>query len=525
MPKTISLFLARALTIVLVATALGACGLAMTACGDGQYLTVNYAASTDTNELQIPVTYTLWIPDGISRLRGIIVHQHGAGTTASIEGSTAAHDLQWQALATKWDCALFCSSYHVSNEKIDLSPGGSELWFDPRHGSEKTFLRALDDFAAQSGHPEIKTVPWALWGHSGGGIWADVMARLHPDRVIAMWLRSGSAAMFRIKPEFPQPDAPAAIYGIPTMCNPGMKEQFALPFVGTLATFQEFRSHGAPIGFAPDPRTAHECGDSRYLAIPFFDACLAMRLPDSGSTDQSLKPVDMSQAWLAPLMSNDARPAGEFKGDPNCAVWLPNKAIARAWMEYVKTGDVSDTTPPPPPYAVKAEFKDDSSMTITWQAAADFESGIRNFIVLRDGQEIAQVPENPIGKFGRPLFQSMTFHDTPAQPLPEMRYVDSSVKNGEQRSYTIITVNSVGLKSVPSRPSNPPAAAVGTQPRDLVLWYRQPAQRWLDTLPIGNGYMEESANLPAPEVIAADIAADLESALEQFATIVDDLKK
>ena len=37
--------------------------------------------------------------------------------------------------------------------------------------------------------------------------------------------------------------------------------------------------------------------------------------------------------------------------------------------------------------------------------------------------------------------------------------------------------------------------------------------------------LEDSANLPAPEVIAADITADLEAALEQFATIADDLKQ
>src|SRR6266851_8993857 len=107
--------------------------------GAGQYLKVDYPASTVTNGLQVAVTYTLWIPDGVSRLRGIIVHQHGAGTTASIEGSTAAYDLHWQALARKWDCAIWGSSYHVLNEKIDTSPGASELWFDPRRGSEKTF--------------------------------------------------------------------------------------------------------------------------------------------------------------------------------------------------------------------------------------------------------------------------------------------------------------------------------------------------------------------------------------------------
>ena len=226
------------------------------------------------------------------------------------------------------------------NEKIDTSEGASELWFDPRRGSEKTFLRALGEIAGKSGHPELATVPWVLWGHSGGGIWADVMTALHPDRVIAAWLRSGSAAMFRTKPEFPQPEIPAALYGVPMMCNPGAKEQMKGPWIGTLATFQEYRLKGAPIGFAPDPRTGHECGDSRYLAIPFLDACLAMRLPEKGSRDQALKPVDMSQSWLAALESADCHPQSEFKGNPNAAVWLPNAAVAKAWAEYVKTGAV-----------------------------------------------------------------------------------------------------------------------------------------------------------------------------------------
>ncbi|MHB8524249.1 MAG: alpha/beta hydrolase, partial [Limisphaerales bacterium] len=175
--------------------ALGLIGSAGSTHGAGQYLKVDYPASTATNELQVAVTYTLWIPDGVKTIRGIIVHQHGAGTTASIEGSTAASDLHWQALAKKWDCALWGSSYHVQNERIDTSPGASELWFDPRNGSAKTFLKALGEFAVQAGHAEIDKVPWALWGHSGGGIWADVMTALHPDRVAAVWMRSGSSLM------------------------------------------------------------------------------------------------------------------------------------------------------------------------------------------------------------------------------------------------------------------------------------------------------------------------------------------
>ena len=46
----------------------------------------------------------------------------------------------------------------------------------------------------------------------------------------------------------------------------------------------------------------------------------------------------------------------------------------------------------------------------------------------------------------------------------------------------------------------------------------------LDIFWLKDEAMEESANLPAPEIIAQDIVDDLEAALEQFATIADDLK-
>ena len=46
----------------------------------------------------------------------------------------------------------------------------------------------------------------------------------------------------------------------------------------------------------------------------------------------------------------------------------------------------------------------------------------------------------------------------------------------------------------------------------------------LDIFWLKDDALEESANLPAPEVIAADITADLSAALEQFATIAEDLK-
>ena len=318
--------------------------------GAGRYLQIVYPPSTTAGELQLGVTYTLWIPDGIQTVRAVIVHQHGASIPAAQAGATAAYDLHWQALAKKWDCVLLGPSYRVLNDAIDLTPGGAELWFDPRQGSDRVFLRALDEFATKSGHAEIASVPWCLWGHSGGGIWANVMSMLHPDRVLAAFLRSGTAAMFRSRNEFIQPTVTPATYEIPTMVNFGVGERGNRPWDGSIATFEEYRAQGAPIGLAPDPRTAHYCGDSRYLAIPFFEACLQMRLSE---WNKILKPVDLSSAWLAIPFGGTAVSAAEFKDDPKKAVWLPNVHVAKIWMEYVKSGTVADTSTPPAPVNVR----------------------------------------------------------------------------------------------------------------------------------------------------------------------------
>jgi type I restriction enzyme M protein len=45
----------------------------------------------------------------------------------------------------------------------------------------------------------------------------------------------------------------------------------------------------------------------------------------------------------------------------------------------------------------------------------------------------------------------------------------------------------------------------------------------LDIFWLKDDALEESANLPAPGVIALDIMEDLQAALEQFATIAEDL--
>lgn len=303
----------------------------------------------------------------------------------------------------------------------------------------------------------MKELPWCLWGHSGGAFWASLMQAKYPERIVAIWFRSGSAINAWEKGEIPRPELGEAVYGVPCMGNPGAKERDSVQFKGAwdgLHRMHElYRAQGAPFGLAPDPRTGHECGDSRYLAIPYFDACLAMRLPEAEG--RPLRPVDSKAGWLAEVGSDVAVPAAEFPGDPNKAVWLPGEAFAKLWSEYVKTGAVSDSTPPRSPEGVAAS-RSGGMVTLTWEARADFESGLSGFVIERDGKRIATIPKEPVGRFGRPLFQAMSYHDTPEAPVPEMRFEDRDAGANEAHQYRVVAINGVGLESSPSE-----ALAVG----------------------------------------------------------------
>jgi len=407
------------------------------------YYRVRFDASTQPGELIFAAQYTVWIPPAVKTLRGVVVHQHGCGEGSCRSGLTGAFDLHWQALARRHDCALLSPSYE--------QPEGADCqrWCDPRHGSDAAFQKALAELGAKSAHPELARVPWALWGHSGGGHWAGGMALLHPERVVAAWLRSGVPLL---KPDPARASIRAheltdAALGVPLMCNLGTNEgvasregRFAGVWPANDVFFREVRGRGGLIGVAVDPLTAHECGNQRYLAVLWLDACLASRLP--ASIDEPLKPMPTSDAWLAPPLGTTATPAARTEGDPNPLGWLPNMTIARAWEQYVKDTRIEDTTPPPAPNWVRVRGAE-----LTWQSDADFESGLAGFVIERDGMPLARVPEQGKNPFGRPLFQNLQYSDTPTQPLVPMQFQDPSPIPGRNHTYQVRALNTAGLTS------------------------------------------------------------------------------
>lgn len=410
------------------------------------YFRVRYAAPTTPGGLAFPASYTLWIPPGVKTVRGVVVHQHGCGEGSCRSGLTGAFDLHWQALARRHDCALLSPVYEQP-EKANC-----QLWCDPRQGSDAAFRQALADLAAASGHPELASAPWALWGHSGGGLWAGGMTLLHPERVVAAWLRSGVPSL---KPTSSQPAPhviPAAALQVPVMCNLGTLEgvtdrtnRFAGVWPANEAFFRELRGRGGLVGVAIDPLSSHECGNQRYLAIPWLNACLAARLPRRPG--QPLQAMPGKAAWLAPLPVGAPGgavpvPAARFTGARDQSVWLPDATFARAWARYGQDTGVTDTTPPPTPVRLRVTGRE-----LTWEAEADLESGLAHFVIERDGRPLATVPAAARNPFGRPLFQGLQYSDTPAWPLARLQFTDTTAQPGRKHRYKVMAVNTAGLRS------------------------------------------------------------------------------
>ena len=403
------------------------------------YYRVRYEASAEPDGLIFPVNYALWVPPGVSRLRGVVVHQHGCGEGSCRSGLTGAWDLHWQALAKAHDCALLSPAYE--------QPEGADCqrWCDPRNGSAAAFLRALHDLGAASGHPELSEVPWALWGHSGGGHWAGGMVLLYPERVAAAWLRSG-VPLLEADPGRVGVRAHQLSEGalqVPLMCNLGTQEgvtvkdgRFAGVWPANETFFRAVRGRGGLIAVAVDPLSSHDCGNQRYLAIPWLDDCLRQRLPSAGEAGVGLRSLESAAAWLAPVSGGTAVVAEGFSGNVRELGWLPSEQTARRWEQYVRDTKVEDATAAPQPVNLRVRGNE-----LTWECEADLESGLAGFVIERDGQELVRLPEQGKNPFGRVLFQNLQYSDTPTMPLVPMRYVDRTAEVGRRYEYRVRAVN------------------------------------------------------------------------------------
>ncbi|MBQ6619125.1 MAG: hypothetical protein IJH68_03125 [Thermoguttaceae bacterium] len=411
-------------------------------------------------ELVMAAQWRIWIPDGVEKLRGVVVHQHGCGMGSCDSGRTGVYDIQWQELARKHDCALIAVSYRQND--FDCV-----CWCDPRRGSAKSFLAALEYFAKVSGHAELTSVPWAIWGHSGGAQWTSCMVQLYPERIVGAWLRSGHPDT--VAPLFATLPLSDAVCTVPVMLNLGISEYtFQIIWDQAWPYFQTMRSRGVKMGLLIDPRTHHETGDSRYPAIRFLDLCLSARLPDPRSGDNTLRDMPgvvlpesevTDQELGAASVPDDVAEhcfysAAERRAFISDGIWLPSADYIDVWRRYSVDCSFDDTTPPPAPtdlaLSVCAPNGAEEEATLTWRCRADLESGIKTFLIWRqkqgaeDWEQIAELPTGPVVNC-RPVFQGCHYSDTPMDPIPTMTYAIAGYDPAAR--YAVSSVNTAELES------------------------------------------------------------------------------
>ncbi|MBK8881091.1 MAG: alpha/beta hydrolase [Bacteroidales bacterium] len=369
------------------------------------------------------VEYFMWIPENVKTIKGIIVHQHGCGETAYKSGRNAFHDVQWRALAKKWDFALMGSSYTSRTDCFN--------WIHPEEGSYNAFINGIAEIAKQSDHKELENVPWVIWGHSGGGHWAYDMVLQHPERIICAVLKSPAWS-----------DTSSMGLQVPLLCLLGMRESintFSSFVYSTAVEAMKFRiSKNAPVCIAPDPSSGHESANTRLLAIPFIDEILKLRLTDSTVG------INRSKEYFIDLENFNLTGNKTDITYANNLTWFPDKIFAEKWLEFINTGNVSDTSPPEkPPYSVTLK-REGSKIIINWQADADPGSGIREFRIYRNGKLLNQGHDNSNWNF------SIDYHDNPIEIYDKFEFADSTVNIKKKYSYQISIVNNAGLESAKS---------------------------------------------------------------------------
>jgi pimeloyl-ACP methyl ester carboxylesterase len=370
--------------------------------------------------------YSLFVPDGM-KIKGALIHQHGC--TMEGLGASTAHDIQYQALAKKWGLVIIAP---------DLYPNpraGCNEWRNPEDGSAMALLEAIDRVAELSGHPEFKTAPWLLWGHSGGGYWVLAMMRQYPERILGVTAYS---------PAFnPQWDYSGEALKIPLLIRHAGAGDLNGPNVRcwetAINTFGKLREKDAPVAIAHTPGETHNLSYLRYMTVPFFEAILKQRLPDK--TGDPLKDIDPSLSWVGDTLTHQVYESSTFSGDKKGMSVLPDSVSALAWQEYVSTNTVVDKTAPFAPHSLKW-VDNDSVMTLHWQADADIESGIHHFNIYKNNRLIGRFPATE---------EYQTFDTNADNALPDsvpcMHYPVKRNEVKRRDTYAVSTVNHFNQES------------------------------------------------------------------------------
>jgi hypothetical protein len=271
--------------------------------------------ATRGDETLDAVKISIWIPENVKVLRGVIVNPFYIDLVKRED---------YHQVARLWEFGLIGANF-----------------FGVRNDDYEALLEAMKEFAEKSGHREIEHLPMLFNGFSAGSGMLMKMADMWPERVIAcgpVGLEAG-------------PDTPET-RKIPVITIFGEKDMYQMEIL--TRKLCEQRKEGALWAIAVNWGLRHEYANANDLVWPFFDQVISYRLPkDQTALNGPVKLRDYREedGWLGDISTWDSTFATissykDYKGDRSKAAWFPNEYVARVWQAFVsKRPSLAITTP------------------------------------------------------------------------------------------------------------------------------------------------------------------------------------
>jgi len=308
---------------------------------------------------------TLWYPDGVTTLRGVVVFTGGQSGSGSGDTRYMADNRFWQRFGESLGFAVLGTQF-------------TGMYTDASNGPGMALLDTLQAYADKTSHPELARAPLLLEGFSNGGYFSFTFAHWKPERTIAFCVnKSGFAkapldAAFLAVPGFliwgsEEPNA-----GVPTVIHSLVQQGRAQH-----ALWAELREWGAE----------HEDGIAERAFAPFFAEMVAARYPRDQSPKDgpvALIALDESKGWLADHSDDSvggnvptAAAWDDYRADKTAASWLPSEGLATLWRGFVTRSPLQLTAPAA---AAQADANQSLALSVSGLTAGDeasFADGAR----------------------------------------------------------------------------------------------------------------------------------------------------
>ncbi len=255
--------------------------------------------------------FRLWYSDDAAALQAVLVLVPGSNG----DGRSSVDDPVWQAFATAHKLALV--GCHFTDKQHDQ--GFIEEYANVSQGSGQALLDTMTAFAARAKHPELAVAPFLLWGMSAGGQFNYEFVAWKPERVVAFVVNKGGIYYTALTSK--------AARDVPGMLFIGGKDLDSR--IQTITgLFAVNRRGGALWALAEEPGAAHIVGQSRDVALVFYEDVLALRLGDA----PGLKPLSEKTGFIGDPKSKTFRAVSEGALPVYPTAWLPTMRVAHAWQ-------------------------------------------------------------------------------------------------------------------------------------------------------------------------------------------------